>query len=300
MIVWNALNFGEGWRPDLAAEAVPQAIAELGLLPVTSYAHWRTPRTFVDLTAYLRKVWGEDYQISQMECGSCVAFGLAICADTLTAIATVESGNAGPLKRSDPMTLYWGSRVEIGGGKIRGEGSVGVWAARYAKEYGILPQQKYDAIDLSVYDPSVCCGPLSRRGVPDALEPVARQYPIRNFAQIRSFDEMVVALDLERPVTVASNQGFTQRLDAEGFARPSGSWSHQMAVLGYRLGQRPGGLVVNSWGKFFTGGPEGHNPATFWADAEVLDRMFRQNDSWAYNDMETWVPRGIDFTQLNF
>lgn len=300
MIVFNGLNFGGGWVPEVAAQEVPRIVAEDGLMPVTSYAHWRAPRDFVDLTVYLRKVWGEDWEISQGSCGSCVAFGLAICADTLTAIATVANGSSTPPLRSDPMSVYWGSRVEIGGGKIRGEGSVGVWAAKYAKEYGILAQKKYDSIDLSKYDPSVCCGPLSRRGVPDDLEPVARQHPIRNYAQIRSFDEMVVALDLERPVSVASNQGFTQSLDKDGFARPSGSWAHQMAVLGYRLGARPGGLVANSWGKYFVGGPAGHNHATFWADAKVLDRMFKQDDSWAYNDMETWVPRGIDFSQINF
>lgn len=300
MISFKGLNFGEGWRPDLAAEAVPKAIEAYGLRTVGAIIPRTAPRDFVDLTVYPKAVWGDSWELNQSSCGSCVAFGLAGCADVLTAIATVASGSREKPLRSDPMTIYWGSRNEIGGGRIRGEGSVGVWAAQYAQKFGILPQQKYDQIDLSKYDPSVCCGRQSNKGVPDELEPIARKHPIKNYGQVRSFDDAVAAMDLERPVTVASDRGFTFELDREGFARPSGTWNHQMFVAGYRLGRRPGGLVVNSWGRVYKGGPAGHHPATKWVDADVLDGMFRQGDSWAYNDMDTWIPRGVDFSKLNY
>lgn len=127
MIIFDGLNFGEGWRPDIAAEEVPRAIEDYGLRPLASFVPSRAPREFVDLTVYLKRVWGDSWELNQLSCGSCVAFGLAGCADVLTAIATVASESPVRPRRSDPMTLYWGSRVEIGGGRIR---------ARAVSEFG--------------------------------------------------------------------------------------------------------------------------------------------------------------------
>ena len=39
-----------------------------------------------------------------------------------------------------PEVIYGGSRVEIGGGRIRGDGSIGAWAARWVRDYGVVPR----------------------------------------------------------------------------------------------------------------------------------------------------------------
>jgi hypothetical protein len=46
---------------------------------------------------------------------------------------------------------------------------------------------------------------------------------------------------------------------------------------------RPGALVMNSWGTNWVSGPTRHDQpvGSFWVDAEVIDRMVKQKDSFA-------------------
>ena len=301
MIIAGDQQYGEGWRPDLAAEAVPKMVAEKNLQGLAYFlAPISAPSPKADLTTFLRQVWGDRWYLNQGECGSCVAHGAALACDVLMAIDIARSGKSKPIGRTDPMSIYWGSRVEIGGGQLRGEGSVGVWAAEYLKKYGALPQQKYGEVDLTKYSPSVCCGPLSRRGVPDALEPVARQYPVKNYAQVKSFDEAVYALDAGYPVTIASDQGFRMQLDKDGFATASGTWNHQMCVVGYELTPTPCLWIANSWGACYTGGPDGWCPAVKKVRKTTAERMLRQGDSWALSDFVNFAPKNLDWSILNF
>ena len=76
--------------------------------------------------------------------------------------------------------------------------------------------------------------------------------------------------------------------DVDGFCRASGTWAHCMAIVGIRGGSRPGALLLNSWGPNAHTGPRGlgdPSPAGFWADANVVDRMLKQGDSWAFSDV---------------
>lgn len=300
MINLNGLNFGEGWRPDVARIEVPRAIQEDGLRRASAVFKPIQRRDKVDLTVYLREVWGDQWYLNQGSCGSCVAFGAALACDVLMAIDIVENRKPKPQHRVDPMTIYWGSRVEIGGGRIWGDGSVGVWAAKYLKEYGALPQKQFPEVDLTKYSPSVCCGPNSRRGVPDTLEPTARLHPVKDYVQAKTFDEFVAAIDSGYPVTLASNQGFRMNLDPNGFATPSGSWAHQMCGVGYELGPDPCGYVANSWGACYTGGPPGWCPALKKVRKSTLERMLKQDDSWVLSDFVSFAPKGLDFSRLRF
>lgn len=304
MISLNGQQFGEGWRPDLAAEAVPKMVAECNLSGLAFFlAPISAPPKKIDLTQFLTQVYGERWYLNQGECGSCVAFGAALACDVLMALNTARKSEPAPTSRTDPMTIYWGSRVEIGGGRISGEGSVGVWAAEYLKRYGALPQQKFPQIDLSKYSPSVCCGPNSRRGVPDALEPIARQYPVKTYAQVKSFDEAVYALAEGFPITIASSQGFRMELDANGFGRPSGTWNHQQCVVGYELSPTPCLWIANSWGPCYVGGPPGWNPAVMKVDKRTSDRMLKEGDSWALSQFDGFAPPQRDefgLSRFNF
>jgi len=98
-------------------------------------------------------------------------------------------------------------------------------------------------------------------------------------------------------VTIASNQGFSSRRDSEGFARPEGSWAHQMAILGvddeYK---RSGALVQNSWG-VWNSGPKRHDQpdGSFWVDAEELERrVLKTGDCWAYSGYEGFKPQKLN------
>ena len=296
---YDGLNFGTGWIN--APEAVQEVIKADGIKSLAEaigpQGSERPIKT--DLSVYLKKVHGDQWYLHQGSCGSCVAFGAALACDVLAAIQIVDHAMEKPEGRTDPMTVYWGSRVEVGGNRLWGQGSVGAWAAKYLKDYGVLPQAKYPAIDLSRYDASICCGHNARAGVPDSLEPIARHHPVKAYAQVNTFEELAAAVENGYPVTVASDQGFSKARDAQGFARPSGSWSHQMCVVGVRH-DRPGALIANSWGAYYTGGPADMSPATKWVDAATVSHMLRAGDSFALSDLAGWDRKGLLFGKLNW
>ena len=296
---FDELNFGQGWVCDpLAVEKVIKADGIKSLAEaIGPQSGDRAVRT--DLTVYLKKVYGDTWHLHQGSCGSCVAFGAALACDILTSIQIIDNGMEKPAGRTDPMTIYWGSRVEIGGSKLWGQGSVGAWAAKYLKDYGVIPQAHYPEMDLSKYDASVCCGGRARSGVPDSLETIARQHPVKAYAQVNTFEELATAIENGYPVTVASDQGFSKQRDADGFARPQGSWAHQMCVVGVRH-DKPGALVANSWGAYYTGGPADMSPATKWVAAATIEHMFRSGDSFALSDLTGWERKGLNYGRLNW
>ena len=231
----------------------------------------------------------------QGQVGSCVSFGTNTAVErTLAAEIVRRKGAAGEWSRFAEEATYGGSRVEIGGGRVRGDGSVGAWAAKFVTQYGMVPRKRYDAADLSVYSESRC-REWGDRGVPAVFEAEARKFPVKSFAQVKSWDEAKRAIAQDYHVAVCSNQGFARQRDANGVAKPQGSWAHCMCLDGYHVeGGREYGHITNSWGANYHVGPVGWgspNPDGFWADAAVIDRMLRQGDSWAFSGVTGFPAR---------
>lgn len=199
--------------------------------------------------------------------------------------------------------IYAGSRVEIGKGRLSGDGSIGSWAAKWMTDYGIILRKKYaGGIDLTEYS-----GARARdwgrpgKGCPDALEPIAKEHPVTSTTVVRDGDTAVAMLVHLNPITVASNRGFTKRRNKDGTCDPSGSWAHQMRYRGVvRL--KNGKICVacqNSWGDYLgdvgavivtASGREVTLPAgCFLIELEVADRdMLRVGDSHALAGVRGW------------
>jgi hypothetical protein len=180
--------------------------------------------------------------------------------------------------------IYAGSRVEIGGGRLSGDGSIGSWAARWVVEYGIVFRKKYGNIDLTKLDDNRA-RQWGRRGVgcPDSLEAVAKEHPISEVSVCKSWAAARDALATFNSVPICSSQGFTTTRK-DGFCTPRGTWNHCMLVRGCGIakGNRPFGVIQNSWSDRNPGGSnllvlesgrEVRLPGgCFAVDAEVLDR----------------------------
>lgn len=241
------------------------------------------------------------YPIQNQTIGDCVSQGSAGAVQDVMA--------ADIIRRNDPEDwagivatepIYALSRVEIGGGRLSGDGSLGSWAAKAVREYGVLLRKKYGKHDFRRYSGRKARAMGKRgAGLPDELEPIAREHPIRTTSLVTSWEDVRDAVANYYGVTVASNIGFVKRRDKDGFAKQSGTWNHQMRVIAiddsYR---RPGGLLMNSWGpKWITGGKRHGQPeGSFFVDADVIDRMVRQQDSWAYSDFEGFPRKEIDWS----
>ncbi len=187
--------------------------------------------------------------------GSCVAFATASAVEHLLCVQ-IAGGAGEEFRALAQEVIYGGSRVEIGGGRVRGDGSVGAWAARFVREYGVVPRGVHGPHDLTAYDPARCRR-YGSTGVPDDLEPVAKRHPVRSVAAVGGWDECRAAVRNGYPVVVCSDQGFGLTRDADGFCPPRGTWQHAVAVVGVRGGSRPGGFILNSWGPNAHRGPLG-------------------------------------------
>lgn len=234
----------------------------------------------------------------------CTTFATSHCVSTLGATEIVIKGDfeewLGMISTED---IYGGSRVNIGKGQLgNGGGSYGGWVARYVHEIGTLLRKKYGNTDLSVYNWNLA-ERWGRTGVPADLVEVAREHPVKTISLVKTYEEVRAALANGYPVNVCSSQGFTNKRDKEGFASPSGTWPHSMAILGVDdkgegcSRRRPGVLIVNSWGTEWISGPLRHNQplGSFWVDADVLEeRMLSDEDSWAFSDFDGYPAKELN------
>jgi hypothetical protein len=261
----------------------------------------------------------------QGQVGTCVSFGWGRGSQDRL-LLQIANGEAEQWPGAEVATepIYGGSRVEVGGGRISGDGSIGAWASQWCTRWGNLLRKPYGAHDLSAYSESRSRD-WGRRGCPDDLEPEARLHPVRESVMVQTPDEIWAALGAWKPVPVCSGRGFTSTLSG-GFCEPSGSWAHCMVFRGRFVSPRRGKSVViqNSWGGYLKGDPWAEvtwdapdNPtlgrlrAAGWADAqgrvklpegcfattlEVAASMCREKDSFAVAGHKGWEAERIDWT----
>ena len=186
--------------------------------------------------------------------------------------------------------IYGIGRVEIGGGRLSGDGCVASWAARGVQEYGFLTRKKYGRYDLTNENDTIAVS-WGRRGngTPDTLERVGREHPVNEVSTCKSYEAARDAIANLNGVPVASTRGFTTTRK-DGFCSPRGRWNHQMYFRGCGIakGNRPFLACQNSWGNRNPGGSNkltletGQTielpPGCFAVDAEVCDYMLRSGD----------------------
>lgn len=246
---------------------------------------------------------------------SCVGQATAAAVDILSAVEIhyFDQPERAPPAPFAAGVIYGLSRQEIGGlGPWAGGGSFNLWAAQAVQKYGVVARLRYPMLGYDLRAPSADrCRTFGKEGIPDSLERIARLHPVKDYIAIDSYESLRDAMYVGgTPVIIGSNQGFgSGRLtrDGDGFLNPPfrvffpSVWNHSMVCVGVcDRGDRPGALILNSWGKDWIKGPRRFNnePAgSFWVDASIIDRMVKQGDSYAlrgfkgYPDYKIWRPR---------
>jgi hypothetical protein len=239
--------------------------------------------------------------VNQESVGCCVGCGFKHGCDVVQATA-IAAGQRFEWKAASVEVIYSISRIDVGRGQIRGDGSMGAWAAAGLKEVGALaPMEVIGSTDLSKFSPSRA-REWGSRGVPAEVKAVAKGHPVKGAALVTSAVDVKRALQQGYPVAVCSNVGFNNRdgsvgtRDAQGFCVPRGTWNHCMLFLAWRNGNRPGALCLNSWGDRAHGGPvwpDDMPVAAFWIDESTVDRMVKQGDSFALADVAGFPARRV-------
>ena len=232
--------------------------------------------------------------------GSCVSFGVSLAIEF--SLCSKINGKRGPPQEFAPTVreaIYGGSRINADPrNPIRGgDGSTGARAAKWGQKGvgGALPVGSFGEYSVSR------CREWGNRGVPAEAVKVCKENPYQS-TLVTSAEAARQAIQQGYAIYVCSDVGFgkTQGAvrDADGFLSPRGTWMHCMCIAGYQGGKRPGFLIVNSWGEGFVSGPTGRftdiPPGSFWADSRVVDRMLKQNDSYAVADVEGFKRRRIN------
>ncbi len=231
--------------------------------------------------------------------GDCVGHGFAMGVDLLTAVQ-IEGFH---LAESFPgpaavEVIYAGSKNEIAFQKhgitalLRGDGSFGGYAAEFLNDYGSVPRAKY-SIDLSTYS-GYRGRELTLNGLPQDIKILARKHPVRTAARVTSYKEARDAIANGYPVPVCSGIGFDPNKganqggrDSQGFLHPADTWYHCMVLTAVDdNSSRPGLLCQNSWGTDWVDGPKRHGQpdGSFWVDADVVDAMLGEGDSYAISN----------------
>lgn len=249
-----------------------------------------------------RKLFGQlPPSKNQGRVGSCVSFGTNTAVRRTMAVEIATGGELEEYRDIAEEVTYGGSRVEVGGGRVRGDGSVGAWAAKFVSEWGVVARDKYPGVDLTTYSENLC-RQYGDKGVPTEMEGVARRHPVKTVTPVRTWDEAKRMLASGYGIQVASDQGFTMQRDANGVCRPSGAWAHSMCLDGYcTINGKEYGHIENSWGDNAHAGPVGPGdpgPGGFWAEAAVVDRMLRQGDAFAFSALSGFPARRIDWGKV--
>jgi hypothetical protein len=306
---------GFGWSPN--PEGVAEFLAELGDQRFFAQAAPECMEKAERIDTFLyramdrahRARYGTPFVAWRQGIGDCVAFGAAGAVYCSESLSWDLGQMAEPPMLPAAESIYGGSRVEARG-RAEGsggwsDGSYGGAAAKWLKDWGVVYRQPFPDLgyDLTTYsaDRAKAWGNWGNGGQGDRgrLDTIAKKHPARHVVAVRTWDELAAAIASGMPVTIASNQGFASRTDESGVAAAQGQWLHQMFVCGIRFAENapPGvrrvdaALIYNSWGtkwisyagKYPADQPDG----SFWAERPVIERMLRQNDSYAIGDVQT-------------
>lgn len=285
-----------GWAGhDLAVEANEA----LGMKPIGFYGLPGAAETR-KLWEFAIKVTGGHLPNYRQEVGDCVSHGMKNAIQILSCVQ-IAKGERQEYHHVFPPYIYGISRVQIGGGRLRGQdGSLGSWAAEGVRRYGILFN---DDPDVPPYS-----GSIARKwgdaGPPQEMIEAAKDNPVKTTAKVSTFDEAAQAISNGYPVTIASDVGFAgnnmQGVTKNGkcWEEPSGSWGHQMMICAVDMSDRSM-FILNSWGAdLWSNQPDGAPPGGFWTSERAINRILSQDDSWACSQFEGFPAQKLDHLLL--
>lgn len=250
----------------------------------------------VQLWNYEKVVWGKFLSALLQRRGTCVGCGTARALQYSWYAALVYSGEIGREKVEVALEpIYGGARVEIGGGRLSGDGAVGAHAAKYVHDYGVVPRGVYGQYDLSKMNESLAVSWGTRgRGVPSEIKQAGKLFRVRAHRLMRASD-VLDAIYAKKAVAYCSALLWSNTRDRDGISEVVGSTAHCECMAGAWVTKR-GQIVIGtirSWGENYQRGPteievKGGETITlpnhaYGARIEDVDKGLRSyGEAWAF------------------
>jgi len=255
----------------------------------------------MQLCRLTRKVLGKDTDNYGQEIGDCVSFG-AKNATEYVECCQIVMGNIAEFHPIFPPFAYGTSR-SIGNMLGTGDGSVGIYAAQAANQYGELDAT---AQDVPKYSGDIAKKWGASKTPWQPFLSVAKEHIVHKTAKVSTWDDLVAAITNLYPVTVASDVGFTMTPQPDGYHHRQGNWGHQLCIIGVDNGDKskniePHAIILNSWGDVM-GGPlqDFRDPSLTLPVGVIRARkadvvaMLSQDDSWAYSSFDDFRLQSLD------
>jgi len=233
-----------------------------------------------------KMVIGRQWLPGKQEIGDCVSWGMKHAGEVRN-IFEIANGQEEKWRPWFAPWIYAISRNQIGGGRIAGDGSLGIWAAKGVAEYGVLFE---DDEGVPKYSGSIARQWGSPRNAGD--NPVYKDFfDVAHdnkcyYVETKTVQELVEMIKVyRRPVTIASMRGFYMKpREYKGYHvfTPSGQWAHQMCWIEYNE-ELPALYRMNSWGPEAHGKPlRGETPGGAWNLLDDIDYELRAFDVEAF------------------
>ena len=286
-----------GWVPHKARTTQTKKICDriIGAMPKFAIRGADPTNTRRVLWDYSLALLGKHLPCLEQQTGSCVGNG------AWTAMAYLQCAEivrAGDNEKYVGLFLpyHYGRGRYHAGIHGRGDGSTGAGQAEAILKDGVIVQQPGlpepsggdrgytwgERVEMTWSDGNAIDSKWIKEG---------RIHLVKSAALVTSFADAAKALLLGYPITVASSVGFEGKKERHGdkiFLRRGGTWQHQMAIIGVDLDpSRPGGRIQNSWSADWQDdNPDGAPPGGFWADADTIDKMLREEDSFTFSQFD--------------
>jgi hypothetical protein len=262
--------------------------------------------TFQDAAPHLKNYWaqeeiglwrstkmvndGKHLPADKQTIGDCVSHGYARGLDYLYCVkqsAGLVSGYVEGQTSAMSEEIYGLSR-EAGNSLGPTDGSNGIWAVDGLKANG------YCYREGKGYD-----GQLAKqygwRGVPADLKSKGKSRLLKDYALLKTPDDMANALKAGSPCPICTALGFSMTRDSNGICRQEGRWGHCMNVIGlYQVSGKWNFVILQSWGQNTPSGPipvGGEAPDnSFGCDWDTMGRILSEGDSYALSGVDGWAP----------
>ena len=254
------------------------------------------------------KVRGQHLRNYPQQIGDCVSFGVKNCIEYLQCVQIARGnldgadddgmGGTKTFRPVFPPYIYGTSRHQIGGDKIRGDGSVGAWAAEASSVYGVLNSDHGNCPEYS----AKVASEWGRVGPPAWALEAGKRRLVKTVSPVKSARQACDSVCNGYPVSIASSFGTTaiRQQDGRQVARWNTTWYHQMCLVGYDGTSASGKryfYCLNSWGETSHPSPlQGEPPGGFWLTWEDVEKITVQGDSWAFSSFDGFPAQAIDFS----
>jgi len=243
--------------------------------------------------------WNYGYQ----GIGDCVSWSTAHAIDVLMGVQIyLKNLPEQAMFQVCSETSYGFMRVEIfGRPNYSRDGSYGSAGAKSVIQCGTLHRTTY----LNKYDFRQYSGKRAKQygrvGVPDSLEPIAREHIVKDTTLIKDFETAARFIQNGYPITNAhSRNPVPRRRDKNGYGYGGSKIAHAMNYIGVRWEPKPALLKTNTgWGDHVSGGhwpddmPNNMKVCSWWEEADICDKVFAGNDCFAYSDYKGFRAQNI-------